>query len=74
VRVLTDRPLAELLVRRGLARIRSRYDWDAVGRRTVEVYARAIEEEAALTGGADVRRPLRAILHDAPILELGSAG
>ncbi len=73
VRVLTDRPLAELLVRRGLARIRSRYDWDAVGRRTVEVYARAIDEEAALTG-ADVRRPLRAILHDAPILGLGSAG
>jgi glycogen synthase len=73
VRVLRDRSLADLLVRRGLARVRSRYDWDAVGRRTVEVYARAIEEEAALTG-ADVRRPLRSILHEAPILELGSAG
>jgi glycogen synthase len=73
VRVLSDRSLAALLVRRGLARIRSRYDWEAVGRHTVEVYARAIAEETALTGG-DVPRPLRAILHDAPILGLGSAG
>jgi glycogen synthase len=73
VRALTDRSLAELLVRRGLARIRSRYDWDAVGRRTVGVYVQAIDEEAALTG-VDARRPLRAILNDAPILGLGSAG
>jgi glycogen synthase len=73
VRVLTDPALAALLVRRGTARIRRRYDWDAVGRQTVAVYTRAIAEEAALTTG-DVRRPLRAILTDAPILELGSAG
>jgi glycogen synthase len=73
VRVLTDPALAALLVRRGTARIRSRYDWDAVGRQTVAVYSRSIAEEAALTTG-DARRPLRAILTDAPILELGSAG
>jgi glycogen synthase len=73
VAVLTDRALAGRLVAAGHARIRHRYDWDAVARRTVEVYAQAVDEETALTG-EEPRRPLRAILHEAPILELGTAG
>jgi glycogen synthase len=72
IAVLGDPELARRLVARGHDRIRQRYEWDAVARRTVAVYARAIEEEQALTG--EPRRPLRAILHEAPILELGTAG
>jgi hypothetical protein len=41
---------------------------------TVDAYERGIREEAQLTG-TERRRPLRAILRDAPILELdGLAG
>ena len=70
VEVLSDRELATELVERGRRRILSRYDWGAVGERTVDVYARAIEQESALAGRADPRPPLRAILEGAPILEL----
>jgi len=73
IRVLTEPGLAERLVTNGRARTRRRYDWSAVGRRTVEVYRQAIAEEAALTG-EEPRRPLRTLLHEAPILELGAAG
>ena len=74
-RVLGDDVLSRRLVERGRARIAGRYDWAAVGRRTVEVYGQAITEEAALRGtAADQRPPLRAILTEAPILELGDAG
>ena len=74
-RVLSDDDLAQRLVERGRHRIASRYDWGAVSRRTVEVYDQAIEEEAQLRGtSADQRRPLRAILSEASILELGDAG
>jgi glycogen synthase len=75
IRVLSDEHLARRLVERGRERIANRYDWDAVGRRTVEVYATASAEEAELRGTvADQRPPLRAILTEAPILELGDAG
>jgi glycogen synthase len=75
IRVLEDQDLARRLVERGRERIVSRYDWAAVGRRTVGVYATAIAEEAELRGTtADQRPPLRAILTEAPILELGDAG
>ena len=73
VRVLTDGDLAEDLVQRGHARARDRYDWGAVARRTVEVYAQARREEAALSGTED-REPLRPVLRAAPILELDEAG
>ncbi len=74
-RVLSDDALAKRLVERGRNRIASRYDWGAVSRRTVEVYAQASEEEAELRGTlADQRRPLRALLSEASILELGDAG
>jgi glycogen synthase len=73
IRVLTEDGLAERLVAGGRARTERRYDWNAVGRRTVEVYVQAIAEEAELKG-EDPRRPLRALLHEAPILELGAAG
>jgi hypothetical protein len=71
--VLRDPGLSASLVDRAQRRIRGRYDWDAVGRRTVGVYEQAIAEETALTG-EEPRRPLRALLHEAPILELDSAG
>jgi glycogen synthase len=75
IRVLSDDGLARRLVDRGRARIADRYDWGAVGRRTTRTYAQAIEEEAQLLGTvADRRPPLRAILAEAPILELGDAG
>jgi glycogen synthase len=73
IEVLRDDALAAELVARGLARVRGRYDWSAVARRTVDVYERAITEEAELTG-VTPPRPLRALLREAPILELGSAG
>jgi glycogen synthase len=73
IEVLRDDALAAELVARGLARVRGRYDWSAVARRTVDVYRRAMTEEAELTGVAPPR-PLRALLREAPILELGSAG
>ena len=72
IRVLSDGELADDLAARGLARIRSRYDWGAVAAQTVDIYARAIVEEQQLTG--DDRRPLRALLHEATILELSDAG
>jgi glycogen(starch) synthase len=73
VEVLRDDALATELVARGLERVRRRYDWGAVARRTVEVYRRAVTEEAELTG-TPPPRPLRALLHEAPILELDPAG
>ena len=73
VRVLTEDDLAAELVARGHARARNRYDWGSVARRTLEVYARAHREEAALRG-AEYRAPLRPVLRAAPILELGTAG
>lgn len=73
VRVLTDPTLATELVIRGRARAQDRYDWGAVARRTVEVYARAGREEAQLRG-AEERMPLRPVLRAAPILELDAAG
>jgi glycogen synthase len=73
IRVLTEDGLAERLVASGRARTARRYDWNTVARRTVEVYHQAITEEAELTG-EEPRRPLRALLHEAPILELGTAG
>ncbi len=73
IRVLTDDGLADRLIDRGRARILGRYDWAAVGRRTAEVYVQAIAEEAELRETTEVGRPpLRALLHEAPILELGS--
>jgi glycogen synthase len=73
VEVLTDDALAERLVANGRRRIRRRYDWGRVAEATVDVYERAIEEEAALHGVDEQRPPLRALLHEAPILELGEA-
>ncbi|MFP5309846.1 MAG: glycosyltransferase family 4 protein [Actinomycetes bacterium] len=73
VEVLTDDALAERLVANGRRRIRRRYDWGRVAEATVDVYERAIEEEAALHGVEEQRPPLRALLHEAPILELGEA-
>jgi len=72
VRVLSEQDLAADLVRRGHVRARDRYDWGAVARRTVEVYARASSEEAALR--ASQRPPLRPQLRAAPILGLDEAG
>ena len=72
VRVLEDPELAADLAARGLARIRKRYDWAAVAARTVEVYAQAMVEEQQLS--QEERRPLRALLHEASILELSPAG
>ena len=72
IRVLSDDDLADELAARGLARIRHRYDWGAVAAQTVDIYARAVVEERQLTG--DDRPPLRALLHEAPILELSDAG
>ncbi len=72
-RVLTDPDLAAELVRRGTARARDRYDWSAVARRTVEVYAQAAREEAQLRS-TEQRAPLRPQLRAAPILELEDAG
>jgi glycogen(starch) synthase len=73
VAVLRDPDLRQDLVARAHARIRVRYDWDVVAAATVEVHRRAIAEELALTG-QEPRRPLRAMLHEAPILELDDAG
>ncbi len=74
VRVLSDDELAAGLVARGRARIAGHFDWAAVARRTVAVYAQAIEEEADLQGSlTDERPPLRVLLTEAPILELGDA-
>jgi len=67
--VLTDGSLAAELTLRGRDRILARYDWDDVASSTVDVYARAIAEEAALRG-AEERPPLRPQLRAAPILEL----
>ncbi len=72
IRVLRDEQLATRMTERGLQRIRSRYDWAAVAGRTVQIYRQAAVEETQLTG--EPRRPLRALLHEASILELDSAG
>jgi glycogen synthase len=71
IAVLTDHDLAQDLVDKGRRRIAQRYDWQTVALRTVRVYNRAIEEEAAL--GEDQRPALREILQAAPILELDGA-
>lgn len=71
IAVLTDHDLAQDLVDKGRRRIAQRYDWQTVALRTVRVYNRAIEEEAAL--GEDQRPALREILRAAPILELDGA-
>lgn len=73
VAVLTDDELAGDLVAKGRRRIARRYDWAKVAADTVDVYGRAITEEAELRGADDDRPPLRALLHEAPILELGGA-
>jgi glycogen synthase len=74
IEVLSDRELAHELIVRGRQRIAQRYDWGAVAAATVDTYRQAVDEEAALTG-RESRRPLRAILRDAPILEVdGIAG
>ncbi len=75
IEVLTDDALAADLVAKGRERIATRYDWSTVATSTVDVYARAIVEEAELAGAGDGedRRPLRALLHEAEILELGTA-
>ncbi|MTV26987.1 glycosyltransferase family 4 protein [Nitriliruptoraceae bacterium ZYF776] len=76
VEVLSDPSLVDDLVERGRDRIQQRYDWGAVARATVAVYARAVAEERRLreAGAVEDRRPLRAILHDAEILELDGLG
>jgi glycogen(starch) synthase len=73
IEVLTDAELADDLVTRGRRRIAQRYDWSTVAASTVAVYGRAIVEEARLVDDDTARPPLRAILHEAEILELGSA-
>ena len=45
--VLTDRDLAARLVARGRERIRERYDWADVARRTVEAYALTLDARRA---------------------------
>ena len=75
IEVLGDDDLAADLVEKGRRRIATRYDWSTVAASTVEVYERAIVEEAELDPShAAPRRPLRALLHEAEILELDSAG
>ncbi len=75
VRILTDDELATELVAKGRRRIARRYDWSKVAHKTVGVYDRAIDEEAELAGVPEERPPLRAILREAPILDLdGLAG
>lgn len=73
VDVLGDAELADELVAKGRRRIAHRYDWSTVAASTVGVYERAIVEEAELGGSEPARPPLRAILHEAEILELGGA-
>jgi glycogen(starch) synthase len=68
VDVLTDEELSARLVERGRRRIAERYDWSAVAVATVDVYGRAIDQEAELV--EESRPPLRALLHEAEILEL----
>jgi glycogen synthase len=73
IEVLTDRSLADDLIARGRARIQARYDWGAVATATAVQLERAVVEEAELhASGGEQRRPLRAILREAPILELGA--
>jgi glycogen(starch) synthase len=75
IEVLSDRRLARELTIRGRQRIATRYDWGAVAEAVVDVHRRAIREEAQLAARTETRRPLRAILQAAPILELdGIAG
>ncbi len=71
IAALTDEQLVTGLVERGRERIEARYDWASVAAATVGVHTRAIAEEAELADAdRDLRRPLRATLTDAPILDL----
>jgi glycogen synthase len=75
IEVLTHQERAAALVRRGSEVIARRFDWRNVARRTVDVYERAIIEEADLTGDTDHRPPLRALLGESELLDLdGAAG
>lgn len=70
IRVLTDHELADELVDKGRRKVRRRFDWRTVARRTADVYERAIAEEQELRGVPDARPPLRVILNESPILEV----
>ncbi len=68
VEVVQDPGLARELIEGGRRLVAERYDWDAVATAVVATHERAVEEEADLEPSS--RRPLRAILQEAPILEL----
>mgnify|MGYP002738576662 CR=1 FL=1 len=72
--VLTDRELARTLVDGGRQLVDHRYDWSRVAHRTVSIYRRACEQERMLVGRTEERPPLRAILNQAPILQVDDAG
>jgi len=77
-RLLTDKRLDKRLTLDARRMLDEQFSWRSIGRKTVDVYARAIEEERLLRRRAarDDRVPLRVLLGRSEILGLaeGSAG
>lgn len=74
LRLLTDRRLDQRLTVDARRMLNDQYSWYSIANRTVDVYERAIDEEAALRRGRRRQQePLRAILRRAPILREGTA-
>jgi len=68
--VLTDQVRARRMARRAREVVARDRPWAAIGRQTVEVYARAAEEERMLEAGLAARpdRSLRLVVHDGNLL------
>lgn len=76
LRLTTDRHLAHRLTVDARRMINDTFSWTTIAGQTASVYARAIEEEAALRRGLgrDERTPLRVILGRSELLGLEGAG
>ena len=68
-RLLTDKRLDRRLTLDARRMLDEQFSWRTIARRTVDVYARAIEEEAALKRPEE-RVPLRVLLGRSEILGL----
>ena len=62
-RLLGDEVLGQRMVREARAVLAAGYTWEAIARRTADVYARSVREERALLAGfvAEARVPLRVL-------------
>jgi glycogen(starch) synthase len=75
-RIFGDQVLSQRLVRDARELLARDYTWDAIARRTVTAYERAVREERSLRAGlvAEAKVPLRVLYDGSRLLATGDPG